>query len=46
MQALYWLIFGVNWSVIDGFPVVAEYIVTTDTRLDIEQARILKNDDN
>lgn len=34
------------WSqlVIDDFPVVAEYIVPTDTRLDIEQAKVLKND--
>ena len=34
------------WSqlVIDDFPVVAEYIVPTDARLDTEQAKVLKND--
>ena len=34
------------WSqlVIHDFPVVAEYIVPKDTRLDNEQARVLKND--
>ncbi|KAK9874058.1 hypothetical protein WA026_002413 [Henosepilachna vigintioctopunctata] len=34
------------WSqlVIDGYPVVAKYIMPTETRLDVEQAKVLKRD--
>ncbi|KAL4719530.1 hypothetical protein ACJJTC_016604 [Scirpophaga incertulas] len=34
------------WSqlVIDGYPVVAKYIMPTETRLDVEQAKALKRD--
>lgn len=34
------------WSqlIVDDFPVVAEYIVPTDTRLNVEQAKELKSD--